>query len=458
MRTYFFTTSNKRMANLNRFLVFAVILLSIVAVARLFVGPPMPRGSIALTNLDFHELTQERFQVSGPVNVLIDAVGSVDDRQGANGLAAYPWIIHHDTEDVIWSMNESNTIVDGSLAIVEKDELTLESGSYTLNFASYGQLLRSSWGDFREDSRKWKVIIHAPEDLEALRSIVRPLQDTSEDQIWEATSLGRNETREYFFEVHRPVEVHIQATGQLGHQNDYQPVDYSRIEDAVSGQIVWQLNRDNTVWAGGVRENRMFNGDQRLMPNVYRAVAVTNNRHHYGNWTGNPPYNPSRWGIQFSASERDAISIFDPWAMQRDPVIAFTHVGDDEEYKGAFTVVESTSIVIYAYGEITDSDPSSRFDLAWLERQDQWGEWIRVWEMTWEHSVSAGGARKNRQEVLFYGLDPGKYLLGYESDGSHSYDHWNASQPNYPERWGVTMFTVMDSPNSIIVGHSPDWP
>ena len=446
------------MATLNRFLIFAVVLLSIIAVTRLFKVPPLPRGSQAFTDLDSRELTQEAFQVSGPVKVLIDAVGSVDDRQDASGLAAYPWITHDDTKEVIWSMNESNTILRGSLAMVEQDEVTLESGTYTLHFASYGQLLRSSRGDFLKDHRKWRVVLHAPENQDALRSIVRPLQDPSDDQIWQATSLGRNERREYIFEVHRPVEFHIQAMGQLGQQNDRQLVDYSTIEDAVTGQVVWQLTLDNTVWAGGVRENRMFNGHQVLMPNVYRIIAVTNNRHHYGGWDGNPPYNPSGWGIQLSASQRDAVSVFDPWMMQRDPMIEIDQVGDDQEHKHAFTVVESTPVVIYAYGEITDSDPSNRFDLARLHRQDQGGDWIAIWEMTWENSVSAGGARKNRQEIFFDRLDPGVYQLSYESDGSHSYDHWNAGQPNYPERWGVTMFSVMDSPTPMITTSPTSWP
>ncbi|MCY4223959.1 MAG: hypothetical protein OXF06_03890 [Bacteroidetes bacterium] len=445
------------MTNLSRFLIFAVILLSIIAVARLFVGPPLPRGSIALTDLKSRELAQERFQVSGQVKVLVDAIGSVDDRQDAQGLAAYPWITQDDTKEVIWSMNESNTILKGSLAMVEQDELTLESGTYTLNFASYGQLLRSSRGEFRKDHGKWNVVLFAPDDHEALRSIVRPLRATSEDPIWQATSLGKNEKKEYFFEVNRSVEFHIQAIGQLG-QQDQQPVDYSRIEDAVTGQVVWQLTSDNTVWAGGVRENRLFDGQQVLKPNVYRLVAVTNDRHHYGGWTGNPPYHPSGWGIQLSATQRDAVSIFDPWAMQRDPVITINRIGDDEEYKHAFTVVEPSPVVIYAYGEITEAGPSNRFDFAWLDRQDQWGHWSRIWEMTWEHSVSAGGARKNRQEVSFHRLDPGVYTLGYESDGSHSYDHWNASEPDYPERWGVTMFTVMDLPTSIIVDAPSSWP
>ena len=52
--------------------------------------------------------------------------------------------------------------------------------------------------------------------------------------------------------------------------------------------------------------------------------------------------------------------------------------------------------------------------------------------MSVDNTEPAGGADKNR---LFDGtlhLAPGSYLVYYRSDGSHSYDDWNAAPPPPP--------------------------
>jgi hypothetical protein len=36
-------------------------------------------------------------------------------------------------------------------------------------------------------------------------------------------------------------------------------------------------------------------------------------------------------------------------------------------------------------------------------------------------------------------LVAGSYSLHYETDGSHSFDDWNAAPPRDPEAWGATV-------------------
>ncbi|MCY4171365.1 MAG: hypothetical protein OXF08_07155 [Bacteroidetes bacterium] len=441
------------MSTYSRLLFIVVLSMSTLAVFRLFSGPPIPRGATAIDNIDPYELTTQSFQVSGNLLVLIDAVGSVDDRRGANGLAAYSWITHISSGETVWSMlNSPNTVLDGSLATITQDSLTLERGEYRLNFASYGQLLKHSDASFEKDQRKWKTIVHSPNNKDALRSIDGFIEYRMDDQLWDATPLGREEKREHLFEVHSPVDLTIHAIGQLGDHDEVQPVDFSRIEDVVTGQVIWQLTRDNTSWAGGALENRVFKGQRLLPPSVYRAVVTTNSTHHYDDWLGNPPYHPDGWGLRLAASQREAVRTFDPWMLQRDPIIGFTQVGDDEEHFQSFTAQDTTAIVVDALGEITG--PDNGYDLARLEQQDNEGEWEVLWEMSWEGSAHAGGSRKNRKEVQFFRLPPGRYTLSYESDGSHSFENWNSSEPDYPERWGVAMFSVMDGVSTVILDDS----
>lgn len=431
------------MSRWSRLQVIFLGLLGFFVIIRFFAGPPPPKGAIRLSNLDSHELSQQTFQVSKPLRVLIDATGSIDERSDATGLAAYPWIMDHETGQLRWSMNTSNTIQDGSLVHVEKDELRLEAGTYTVYYASYGQIRGGSILSFRKDHRKWHVTIYSPEDQDALRPISRLIVPNQDHQIWQYTSLklkGR-EKKEHHIEVYDLVELDIFALGELATVDEIQFVDYSRIENAVTGELVWQLSLDNSVWAGGIAENRMFHGKFDVSPGIYRILAVTNNRHHSDNWTGNPPYDPQQWGIRIRTDAKKSVTSFDPWT-QREPIIALTQVGDDEQHTRSFTVRETSPVIIYALGEFTDAE--NAYDFAWLERQDPSGETGEQWRMTYHNSSHAGGARKNRRELKFLTLEPGVYRLGYESDGSHSMTSWNSSPPDAPDRWGVAMFSAQN--------------
>ena len=59
-----------------------------------------------------------------------------------------------------------------------------------------------------------------------------------------------------------------------------------------------------------------------------------------------------------------------------------------------------------------------------------------------DETEPAGGAAKNR---LFDGvitLPAGRYVLCYDSDGSHSHADWNDDAPDEPESWGITVFRL----------------
>ena len=437
------------MSSRSRLQVIVLLLLGFFVVIRLFSGPPSPRGAIVFTKLDVRELRHQSFRVSERITVVINATGSIDERRsGETGLAAYPWITRDDTGEVIWKMDNSNAVQEGSLAHVEGDELVLEAGIYTLNFASYGQLLRRSRAPFWDDKRKWRVMIQSLENGDALQPISGMLRTDSGDQIWEATALGRNEKKEFYFEVLQPAELDIHAIGQLSSGDGIRTVDYSLIEDAATGQVVWYFSRDNTEWAGGAQENRVYEGKVGLRPGIYRLSVATDSRHNYGSWEANPPYDPGGWGISLSSPTRDRITTFDPW-MQDEPVIAFMQVGDDARLETTFMVRRTTPVMLHAMGEITG--PNNGYDFAWLEQLEDDGEARIVWEMTYENSVPAGGDHKNRKAVKVLILEPGSYVLHYESDGSHSFEHWNARAPSNQERWGVALFEIWENGSEITI-------
>ncbi len=55
--------------------------------------------------------------------------------------------------------------------------------------------------------------------------------------------------------------------------------------------------------------------------------------------------------------------------------------------------------------------------------------------------TTRGGHDKNRMVDDVISLDAGSYLVRYVTDGSHSYEDWNAAAPSYPELWGITVLS-----------------
>src|SRR5690606_21067668 len=107
--------------------------------------------------------------------------------------------------------------------------------------------------------------------------------------------------------------------------------------------------------------------------------------HAFGDWFGNPPFDPAGWGLSLSVSSGlngDHIRLFDVWE-DGAPFISMTRVRDDEDLSASFTVTDTTSIVAYSMGEMRSS--GSRYDYGWIE--DSEGD--SVWEMTWEGSAAA---------------------------------------------------------------------
>jgi len=65
-----------------------------------------------------------------------------------------------------------------------------------------------------------------------------------------------------------------------------------------------------------------------------------------------------------------------------------------------------------------------------------------VWEMSAANAEHAGGANKNRVVDEVIELDKGDYIVYATSDGSHSYEDWNASPPYNKEMWGITLLVA----------------
>ena len=431
-----------------RFQIVLLMALAVLIIYRVVKGPPPPEGLVAFVGMEPHDLRHAAIELDERTEVAVRATGSFDQETPSAGLAAQGWIVRRADRKVVWKMDPGAIERGrGSLAHVRGDTLALEAGRYDVYFASYGQDASNRRSRWRSEADRWQLVLGLIDETTPARLLHgQRLGDSGppEDRlVWRTAPLGNSQQREYLFEVKQPTTLDIYAVGEI----DNEPQDYAWIEDAATGTHVWGFSKDNTKPAGGLATNRRFEGTLELQPGAYRAVSKSNRRHAYARWEGNPPFDPAAWGLTLQTADPSTISAFDPW-MSREPLVSFTRVPDNARLSRRFEVSEPIHVVIYATGEITDRH--SVYDYGELLKEEA-SRKRSVWKLTWDASLHAGGGKKNRLEVAFLTLEPGVYTFRYESDGSHSFEEWNDGRPDYPERWGATLFPMAAALDSGVV-------
>ncbi|MTI33045.1 hypothetical protein [Xanthovirga aplysinae] len=120
--------------------------------------------------------------------------------------------------------------------------------------------------------------------------------------------------------------------------------------------------------------------------------------------------------------------------INEEAIISFTKIRNDNRLKQGFTISKETDIRIYALGEGRENEI---FDYAWITDANT-GK--HVYEMGYSDSQYGGGDSKNLKIEETISLPAGSYLVNYSSDGSHSYEKWNALPPDDPQFYGISIW------------------
>jgi hypothetical protein len=240
------------------------------------------------------------------------------------------------------------------------------------------------------------------------------------------------------FELKRPRDLRIYA---LGEGRDGDMFDYGWIVDAKTNRKVWEMDYYDTEHAGGDEKNRLIDEVKHFDKGNYIVYYVTDGSHSYWDWNTAPPHDQERWGITIYGADAS----FDPadvseYEPKADAAILaqVVRAGDHDRERERFSLAKQTDVRVYAIGE---GDDGRMYDYGWIENADTRKV---VWEMTYRKTRNAGGADKNRLVDDVISLEGGEYILYYESDGSHSFNNWNADPPYDAVNWGITVFKVKD--------------
>jgi hypothetical protein len=219
--------------------------------------------------------------------------------------------------------------------------------------------------------------------------------------------------------------------------NDEDLADYGWIVDAKTHERVWEMRDVDTYHAGGAEKNRMVDEIITLPKGMYLACFQTDGSHAYQSWNSDPPYDEEHWGLTImGAGEKfdpKSVSTFSEEA-EKGVIAQIITVSDDKHLSKAFTLDRPTKIRVYAIGEGQNRE---MYDYGWIEDANTGRT---VWEMTYNMTMHAGGAKKNRMVNTSILLDKGTYELRYETDDSHSFNDWNADPPDDRAHWGITLY------------------
>ena len=396
----------------------------------------MSSAVLQMTGIIDNEYVQKGIKLTKPMTFRVYTVFEQPDSHDSP--VDFAWIVDANTRERVWQIDGrlSGWAGGGEKNRIYDEKVSLDAGEYIVYFATDGS---HSWESFNVnppfDPMNWGITLLPTDDYDA-GSFSLFVPAGRNKPVLDLTRARNDRLYETSFRLEKDGKLNVVAVGEYD-EGDDRFADYGWIENT-AGDIVWEMSDRNTVPGGGASKNRMFDGIVSLTKGEYMVRYVTDGSHAYRSWNSDAPYDPSSWGISIYATaetgEKDIKEISLEELDQAQGVLArLTRVGDNEFRRRTFSLEKPSEVEVYAIGE---GERSEMYDFAWIEDADTRRV---VWEMTYRNTDRAGGARKNRMFHDVITLDPGNYVVYYESDGSHSFNDWNASRPDDPMGWGVTV-------------------
>lgn len=258
--------------------------------------------------------------------------------------------------------------------------------------------------------------------------------------------------------VDRDTEIVISMTASFETDEERAPIaSYGWILNSEDRSVIWRPSRESLVRDGvlGIVTDTIHIASG-VYDVFYTTVGPTRESRSNAPFLGLKPFwtnDTSKWSISISSGPGQDLDNLPIREIESGSVLpegdgllwATGPVGNRTANTHLFRVSEVAELSIYSIGEICSRD----CDFGYIEdvRDNE-----RVWELTWDNTVPAGGAESNR---LFRGtisLEPGIYRAGYQSDNSHASNRWRANPPWDPDGWGMTITNV---PRSNVMSYDP---
>ena len=386
------------------------------------------------------EYIEKGFTLSRPMEIRIYAL--CEYPSSYNEPVDHAWIMSAETGKKVWSMDRWNTdpAGGGQKNRSSNEKVKFEKGKYVLYYVTDDS---HSFEEFNVtppyDPLNWGVALIAVDDSDK-NAFSTYVPEGRGEPLVDMTRMRDDEFVSQAFQLDSDQSVRVIALGEYSTWSK-EFVDYGWIENASTGKMVWEMSYRNTEHAGGATKNRMFDGLVEFPKGYYIAHYTSDDSHSYRDWNESPPYEPALWGLSIYAGKdfnKSRFKLLDESEVKRgaEILVKMTGLHNDERERAEFALDNRTRVRIYAIGE---GSREEMYDYGWIV-DDNSGK--SVWEMTWRNTGPAGGASKNRLYDETVILAPGNYEVYFVTDGSHSFNDWNAAKPRDPVNWGITISKV----------------
>jgi hypothetical protein len=391
---------------------------------------------IAMTDILDSDFLQQGFTLTESGEFEIYAIGEAFDGEEFD----YGWISSANSGKKIWEMTDGMSEHAGGAIKnrIWRNKIRLEPGEYWVYYSTddshspqgwnanppydpifYGINITGIPGKFNPESVK-----------EVIKLKVKPIIDIRR--------VGNDEYIEEAFEIDEQMKIRIHALGEGRHGEMF---DYAWITNIENGEKVWTMNFNETRHGGGASKNRMIDIIITLPTGKYKVSYLSDGSHSYEHFNSQKPYEPANWGIAvYPADVKYSEKHIRKLAENTESPYLITQlikVRDDQHLRKGFSLDKETEIRVYAIGE---GSWDEMYDYGWIEDGDE----DIVWEMTYENTRWAGGAKKNRKVEAIITLKPGDYVLNYTTDDSHSFNDFNDDPPDDPINYGISLYRVTD--------------
>jgi len=388
---------------------------------------------VSMTGLSDSEFRQEGFKLKKPGRFQIYTIGESYKSETFD----YGWIVDAKNSEKIWESLPDKGVYAGGAQKNKlwKEIISLEPGSYWVYFVMDDSHSPDHWNSNPPYDPDFYGITISGLNGEYDPKSIEPLIKQKVTPILELTRLGDDEFVQEGFKLSTSMQIRIYA---LGEGRGGEMFDYGWIVDLETDEKIWEMTYNKTRNAGGADKNRLVDEVITLAAGSYMVYYMTDGSHSYADWNAAPPNNPANWGITIYPADpkfnKENIQKIEEALMAENVIAQIIRVKDGRLYQERFELTEPTRVRIYAIGE---GDWDEMYDYGWIENAVSG---VKVWKMDYQDTRWAGGGKKNRKVEQTMELPPGKYILFFNTDGSHSFNDWNDDAPNDPIHYGITVY------------------
>ncbi|RPI04594.1 MAG: hypothetical protein EHM64_09445 [Ignavibacteriae bacterium] len=249
---------------------------------------------VQLTKVRDSDMKSQGFSLAAPATLHVYALGeSIDGREFAD----YGWITNTKTHERVWTMegHESSHAGGATKNRLVDELITLPKGNYIAAYQTDDSHAYRSWNaDPPFDVDHWGLTICGRgKDFDPAK--VKLFSEEFEEGVLAQLIRVRDGRHvEKSFTVKAPAKIRVYA---LGESDGREMADYGWIQNATTGDLVWEMTYSMSTAAGGAHKNRMVNRTVHLDAGEYKLHYKTDGSHAFGDWNDDPPEDQIHWGI-----------------------------------------------------------------------------------------------------------------------------------------------------------------